>query len=197
MRHTTLVSTTILSCICATAFIAAPASASLALDQANAPSTGYISASAGFVQQQVTVGLAGTLAGFAVMSFAQDDLVNYSFFIARGSAWNTSAHVFDLTGFSSLNNAANAWVFIDTSAANINFNAGDTFVIGWTSSGGSGRLASSGNTYSGGGFWNNQNGNTKNLADLGFQTYVGSVPAPGAAALVGLASAFMGRRRRN
>ena len=196
MSHATHVSNAILSCICATAFIAAPASASLTLDQANAPSTGYISSSAGFVQQQVTVGLAGTLAGFAVMSFAQDDLVNYSFFIARGSAWNTSAHVFDLTGFSSLNNAANAWVFIDTSAANINFNAGDTFVIGWTSSGGSGRLASSGNTYSGGGFWNNQNGFTKNSIDLGFQTYVGSVPAPGALALLGAAGLVGARRRR-
>jgi len=182
--------------VVAAAALAGSANASLTLDQANAPSsTGYIS-SQNFVQQQVTVGLTGKLAGFEVMPYAQQDLQNYSFFIAAGTAWNTSAHLFDLTGFSSLNNAANAWVFIDTSAANINFNAGDTFVIGWAA--GEGSLAASSNTYSGGGFWSNQMGFTKNVLDVGFQTYVGSaVPAPGAAALIGLAGLVATRRRRN
>ena len=183
--------------VVAAAAVAGSANASLTLDQANAPSsTGYIGSSQNFVQQQVTVGLTGKLAGFEVMPYAQGDLQNYSFFIAAGTAWNTSEHLFDLTGFSSLNNAANAWVFIDTSAANINFNAGDTFVIGWAS--GEGKLAASSNTYSGGGFWSNNRGTTKNLLDVGFQTYVGSaVPAPGAAALIGLAGLVATRRRRN
>jgi len=76
------------------------ASATIVLDQVNNPTSlisGSIGAGAGFVQQQVTAGIAGQLMSFDIMPYAGNDLSGFSFFIAKGAAWNTRAHLFDFT----------------------------------------------------------------------------------------------------
>lgn len=121
---------------------------------------------------------------FDIMAYAGEALSGYSFFIASGSAWNTGTHLFDITPLSAALTTPGTWISIDTSAAGINLSAGQPFVVGWTSSGGSGRLAASGNTYAGGGFWPNARdvGQLHTKLDLAFQTHmedgIAAVPEP-------------------
>lgn len=141
---------------------------------------------------------------FDIMPYAGNDLSGFSFFIAKGAAWNTSAHLFDFTLPNTAAVTPGTWLSIDTSTADINLTAAQQFVIGWTSSGGSGLLAnSSGNAYTGGGFWNSATApaSLRNTMDLAFQTHMENgvaVPEPStyvAGALMLLPFGMQGIRR--
>ena len=123
-------------------------------------------------QQGVVAGITGQLRGIEVHTSFEIGVAR--FFVNVGSPWQTDANDFE-TILSTSPGESNTWVFVDTSAANIHLEAGDTFVIGI--GGQQGNLWFQTNDFNGypdGSLW--LNGSEFDLlgrgVDLAFRTYV-------------------------
>jgi PEP-CTERM motif len=134
-------------------------------------------------QQQVTVGIGGSLAGITLYtnSGSDTDLVR----IGVGSAPFTGSF-----SFSSTVSITSAGTFIDTSSAGINLNPGDFFTIDVSGGPGCCNLAGSTKAYSGGDLYLDINGQfTDYTQDFGysmaFQSYMNTVPEPGTLVFMG------------
>jgi len=247
MRHTTLVSTTILSCLCATAFIAAPASASFGQLQYNGTpiamtsGTGvgndgyYMNNSTGPSSADLLIGIKaheyrnGNMpAGSSTVSslYGGGSWLNVNGTTGAYSAlagvavnkpgWNPNAPSWGFTWSITLDGLRPA---VGAISMNMQITRPDAQVVTVVAS------QDVGTNFSGSDMAWQQNWNLGYLGVFGggvdantvgdwkikITTFSGStvygqqeitvtanaIPAPGAAALVGLAGAFMGRRRRN
>jgi len=157
-------------------------------------------------QQEVTTGLTGQLAGVDIW-FTNVGTAHFS--INRGAAWQSDANDY----FADVLVTAQGWTHIDVSAANLQFVAGDKFVIGLSASTstnfdflGTGAIdQGSVDQYSGGAIHADGSSNPYFPSfDMGFRTYVETasvVPEPAALTMLGLsvlgfAGAAMRRRKR-
>ena len=153
------------------------------LDQNNPPLSVGLNDSLEW-QQQITVGIGGTLAGITLYTNSGSDTDTIK--IGVGPAFFTGTYSFMTTV--TINQGG---TFIDTSSAGINLNPGDFFVIDVSGGPGCCNLAGSTNPYSGGDLYLDINGNitdyTKQFGySMAFQTYMGpSVPEPGSLILLG------------
>lgn len=159
------------------------AQANSILDQNNPPS-GNLGLNDGLEwQQQVTVGLAGTLSGITLYTIngTDNDLVR----IGVGSAPFTGNWAFQTNvGINS------GGTFIDTSSANITLNQGDFFTIDVSGGPGCCNLAGSTTPYSGGDLYLDINGQFTDYTQLfgysmAFQSYMNTVPEPGTLVFMG------------
>ena len=208
MRHTTLVSTTILSGLCATAFIAAPVSA--AFTDLSAWTAGVVGSGSTVATETFNsyntgsygLSLTGSIGGIAWTASSPDGFIYCDFGLLSTEAPYYSVK-FD---FAPGVKAVGGNIF----GTDIDFYAIANVVIGVTLSDGTTYSGSSSSAADFVGFISNGaaiSSMTISASKAGAgQVYVtidnlylgiAPVPAPGAAALVGLASAFMGRRRRN
>ncbi|MHC4415333.1 MAG: hypothetical protein ACYS0G_08620 [Planctomycetota bacterium] len=142
-------------------------------------------------QQEVTVGVAGPLAQIDVNVSQTGSAM---FYLNVGSPWQNDANDFQVLFVGN----TPGWHTIDVSSANLIFDVGDTFVMGWIGGGTGlwmgGGFIDNGDPYPAGDLYLNGAPHTPgNNWDLAFRTYV--VPAPGPLLLLGLA-ALAGRRRR-
>ncbi|MCK4872678.1 MAG: hypothetical protein KAS72_08135 [Phycisphaerales bacterium] len=140
-------------------------------------------------QQEIEVGLAGPLAGVELYAYTPGSAVLY---INAGAPWQADDNDFEMT----VSPSGIGWFFIDTSAANINFDVGDHFVIGIQGTAGGLKMGGSspggypeGALYLGGSAYG-----SPNQHDFGFRTYV--IPAPGSIVLLSLLTPAVLRRRR-
>lgn len=165
---------------------AVPASAQLTLDQSSPTGNATMTASAGRDWQQgVTVGLDGILMGIELYATPYIGSGN-NVYINSGPAWQGDARDFEV-----FVNEPSGWVFIDTSAAGLYFNAGDQFVIGLEGcDDGSSWNATYPGAYDGGALY--RNGSVYGTYDLAFKTYI---PEPASLVLLSLGAFAVVRRR--
>jgi len=131
-------------------------------------------------QQQVTAGIGGSLAGITLYTNLGSDTDTVK--IGVGPAFFTGTYSFMTTV--TINQGG---TFIDTSAAGINLNPGDVFVIDVSGGPGCCNLAGSATPYPGGDLYLDIGGNIIKYGDsMAFQTYMGSsTPEPGSLILLG------------
>lgn len=152
------------------------------LDQSNLPNNLGLNDGLEW-QQQITVGIGGTLSGITLYtgSGTDTDLVR----IGVGSAPYTGSWAFQTTvGINA------GGTFIDTSSANIALSPGNFFVIDVSGGPGCCNLAGSTSPYSGGDLYLDLNGQFTDYTalfgySLGFQTYMNTVPEPGTLVFMG------------
>jgi hypothetical protein len=152
----------------------APLRAAVVLDQSNPPFAIGLNDRLE-LQQQVTAGKSGLLAGVELYGDSTSDLVR----IAVGDAFYTGPFAFSETV-----TLSNGGFFIDTSAANIDLSVGETFVIDVSEGTDVVRgLRGTNHPYSGGGLFSQEGGVVTGLPafSMAFQTFVGTtatVPEP-------------------
>ncbi len=140
------------------------------LDQEQAEQNSWASAVGFDWQQEVTAGIAGPLIGVEIWVKIGDsgDCQSVDFFINKGPAWQTDANDFETVLCAGPNR--DGWVYVDTSAAGITLNVGETFVVGLLHRSDQFffRLSLQ-DPYAGGSLWVNENEQAAN--DLAFKTY--------------------------
>ncbi len=161
---------------------AVSAQANTILDQNNPPLNVGLNDSLEW-QQQVQVGIGGTLAGVTLYTWSGTDTDTVK--IGVGQGYFNGQYSFTTTA-----GITPGGTFIDTSSANIALNPGDYFVIDVSGGPGCCNLAGSTNPYSGGDLYLNINGQIFDYTQLygyslGFQTYMNTVPEPGSLVLLG------------
>jgi len=191
-----------LGCVLISGSVGGIASAVPALDQEspNTTTSFYVNRPSLVWQQEVVVGMTGQLTQIQLYASLTGTTPLH---INSGNAWQS-----DASEFSTLFTAnAQGWVTVDTSAAGLFFNAGDTFVIGVGGADGhlwvGGSTAPPSGAYAAGDLWLNGSPYPGGC-DIAFRTYVDvsgapAVPAPAALILGGLGTGLVGwlRRRRS
>jgi len=137
------------------------------LDQSS-PSVQAINCNSGLHwQQEVIVGITGQLTSFQLQVVTAGTA---NIYINRGAPWQGDANEYQ-TAF---NPTAAGWHTFDVASLGLMFQAGDRFVIGVQGTGGL-YLQGNSNSYPGRLYWN---GDSYEMLDLAFRTYVLPSPAP-------------------
>jgi len=147
--------------------------AAVQLDQsAPAGEAGFdLGSSANHYQQEVMVGLSGTLVQFDLFVATPG---NALVCINAGAPWQTDAH--DWEG--QFAPSGRGWIPVDVSAAGLEFTAGDRFVIDIVGADSGLLLYGSIGDYPSGALFHNGSPYSDPAQDIGFNTYMDSDPTP-------------------
>jgi hypothetical protein len=142
-------------------------------------------------QQEILTGIAGQLVQVDVYA---NGAGSATFYLNDGSPWQGDGNNFEML----FTSTGVGWYSIDVTSANLVFDVGDPFVMGWVGGGtglwmGGGYIDNGVGPYKGE-LWLNGSFYSNGGWDLAFRTWV--IPAPGALALLSLAGLVAPRRRR-
>jgi len=132
-------------------------------------------------QQGITVGLAGPLAGIEIYVYEEggNPPGTAEVYVNAGPPWQYDTHDFETI----CSPSQEGWVYIDTSAAGLNFDVGDQFVIGVQGIGGGfwfgGSSPGPGGPYDRGELWSEESVYQGGQYDMAFRTWVGTAGPDG------------------